>query len=168
MTFAEMTGAHGLHRAHQLRRGVGRSDARSRNAGVNVSVETLIQYLLLDRTDAEKPNFEGAKNVMSPPLRDKKNQDVLWNGLRDGSIATLATDHAPFDFETQKRMGDGDFTKIPNGIPSLEDRVNLYFTHGVKRDRIDLKRFVETASTAAAKLFRIVSAQRRDPGRQRR
>ena len=72
-------------------------------AGVNVSVETLIQYLVLDKTDAEKPNFEGAKYVMSPPLRDKKNQDVLWNGLRDGSIATLATDHAPFDFETQKR-----------------------------------------------------------------
>ena len=90
---------------------------------------------------------------MSPPLRDKKNQDVLWNGLRDGSIATLATDHAPFDFETQKRMGEGDFTKIPNGIPSLEDRVNLYFTHGVKGGRIDLKRFVETASTAAAKMF---------------
>jgi dihydropyrimidinase len=120
--------------------------------GVRVWVETLIQYLLLDRTDAEKPNFEGAKNVMSPPLRDKKNQDVMWNGLRQGFVATLATDHAPFDF-TQKRMGENDFTKIPNGIPSLEDRINLYFTHGVKGDRIDLHRFVETASTQAAKLF---------------
>ena len=69
--------------------------------GVNVWVETLIQYLLLDRTDAEKPNFEGAKNVMSPPLRDKKNQAVMWNALRQGFVATLATDHAPFDF-TQK------------------------------------------------------------------
>jgi dihydropyrimidinase len=120
---------------------------------VNVWVETLIQYLLCDRTDAEKPNFEGAKFVMSPPLRDKKNQDVLWNGLRQGLVATLATDHAPFDFATQKQMGKGDFTKIPNGIPSLEDRINLYFTHGVKRGRIDLHTFVNTASTQTAKIF---------------
>jgi dihydropyrimidinase len=89
---------------------------------------------------------------MSPPLRDKKNQDVMWNGLRQGFVATLATDHAPFDF-TQKRMGENDFTKIPNGIPSLEDRINLYFTHGIKGGRIDLHRFVATASTQAAKLF---------------
>ncbi len=150
MTFAEMTGAHVyiVHTSceeslHEATRGVER--------GVNVWVETLIQYLLLDRTDAEK-DFEGAKNVMSPPLRDKKNQDVLWNALRSGLVATLATDHAPFDL-VQKDMGKGDFTKIPNGIPSLEDRVNLYFTHGVKKGRIDLHRFVETASTQAAKLF---------------
>jgi len=90
---------------------------------------------------------------MSPPLRDKRNQDVLWRGLREGTIATLATDHAPFDFATQKQMGKDNFTLIPNGIPSLEDRVNLYFTHGVKGGRIDLKKFVETASTAAAKMF---------------
>jgi len=124
---------------------------RGAESGVNVWGETLILYLLLDRTDAEK-DFEGAKNVMSPPLRDKKNQDVLWNALRSGLVATLATDHAPFDM-VQKDMGKGDFTKIPNGIPSLEDRINLYFTHGVKKGRIDLHRFVETASTQAAKLF---------------
>ncbi|MEY2480782.1 MAG: dihydropyrimidinase [Verrucomicrobiota bacterium] len=152
MTFAEMTGAH-VYIVHtsceeSLREAMGGAER-----GVNVWVETLIQYLLLDRTDAEKANFEGAKNVMSPPLRDKKNQDVLWNGLRNGSIATLATDHAPFDFATQKQMGRDDFTKIPNGIPSLEDRVNLYFTRGVKQNKIDIKRFVETASTQAAKLF---------------
>src|SRR5438105_1751247 len=127
-----------------VRRGIAR--------GVNRCVETLIQDLLLDRTDAEKPNFEGAKNVMSPPLRDKKNQDVLWKALTDGSVATLATDHAPFDF-TQKQMGKDDFIKIPNGIPSLEDRINLYFTHGVKVNKIDIQRFVDTASTQAAKLF---------------
>jgi dihydropyrimidinase len=90
---------------------------------------------------------------MSPPLRDKKNQAVFWKALADGSVATLATDHAPFDYETQKQMGRGDFTKIPNGIPSLEDRVNLYFTHGVKGGKMDLQRFVDTASTQAAKLF---------------
>ncbi len=152
MTFAEMTGAR-VYIVHTSCEESLREAERGAARGVNVQVETLIQYLLLDRTDAEKPNFEGAKNVMSPPLRDKKNQNVLWNGLRDGTIATLATDHAPFDFEIQKRMGQNDFTKIPNGIPALQDRVNLYFTYGVKRGRIDLKHFVETASTSAAKIF---------------
>jgi dihydropyrimidinase len=152
MTFAEMTGAH-VYIVHTSCEESLREAIRGKERGVNVWVETLIQYLLLDRTDAEKPDFEGAKNVMSPPLRDKKNQGALWNGLRDKTIATLATDHAPFDFATQKIMGREDFTKIPNGIPSLEDRVNLYFTHGVKGGKIDVKRFVETASTEAAKLF---------------
>jgi dihydropyrimidinase len=152
MTFAEMTGAH-VYIVHTSCEEALNEAKRGAERGVNVSVETLIQYLLLDRTDAEKSNFEGAKNVMSPPLRDKKNQDVLWQGLREGTIATLATDHAPFDFATQKKMGKDNFTLIPNGIPSLEDRVNLYFTHGVKGGRIDLKKFVETASTAAAKVF---------------
>ena len=109
--------------------------------------------MLCDKTDAEKPDFEGAKFIMSPPLREKANQEVLWNALRQGLVATLATDHAPFDFATQKQMGRGDFTKIPNGIPSLEDRVNLYFTYGVQRRRIDLHQFVNTSSTRAAKLF---------------
>jgi dihydropyrimidinase len=90
---------------------------------------------------------------MSPPLREKRNQNVMWNGLRDGIVSTLATDHCPFDFATQKRMGEKDFTKIPNGIPSLEDRVNVFFTYGVKGGRLDLHRFVDTASTQAAKLF---------------
>jgi dihydropyrimidinase len=151
MTFAEMTGAH-VYIVHTSCEESLSEATRGAQRGVNVWVETLIQYLLLDRTDAEKPNFEGAKNIMSPPLRDKKNQDVMWNALRQGFVATLATDHAPFDF-TQKVMGKDDFTKIPNGIPSLEDRINLYFTHGVKGGRIDLHRFVETASTQAAKLF---------------
>jgi dihydropyrimidinase len=90
---------------------------------------------------------------MSPPLRDKKNQQVLWNALGEGLVSTLATDHAPFDFADQKRMGDKDFTKIPNGIPSLEDRVNTFYTYGVKQGRLDLHRFVDAASTQSAKLF---------------
>ena len=150
MTFAEMTGAH-VYIVHTSCEESLRKATRGAERGVHVWVETLIQYLLLDRTDAEK-DFEGAKNVMSPPLRDKKNQSVLWNALRSGLVTTLATDHAPFDL-AQKDMGKGDFTKIPNGIPSLEDRVNLYFTHGVKKGRMDLHRFVDTASTQAAKLF---------------
>lgn len=151
MTFAEMTGAH-VYTVHTSCEEALKEAMRGKQRGVNVWVETLIQYLLLDRTAAE-PDFEGAKNVMSPPLRDKKNQDVFWKALADGSVATLATDHAPFDFATQKQMGRGDFTKIPNGIPSLEDRVNLYYTRGVKGGRIDLQQFVDTASTQAAKLF---------------
>ncbi len=152
MTFAEMTGAH-VYIVHLSCAEALREALRGRERGVNVWVETLIQYLLLDRTEAEKPHFEGAKAVMSPPLRDKTNQPILWNGLRQGMIATLATDHAPFDFETQKVMGRDDFTRIPNGIPSLEDRINLYYTHGVKGGRIDLHQFVATASTNMAKLF---------------
>ena len=130
-----------------------REALRGKLNGVKVWVETLIQYLTTDKTYAERPNFEGAKFVMSPPLREKRNQDVMWNGLRDGIVSTLATDHCPFDFATQKKMGEKDFTKIPNGIPSLEDRINVFFTYGVKRGRLDLHRFVDTASTKAAKLF---------------
>src|SRR6478672_7913159 len=85
MTFAEMTGAH-VYTVHTSCEEALSEAVRGKERGVNVWVETLIQYLLLDRTDAEKPNLEGAKNVMSPPLRDKKNQDVLWKGLRDGTV----------------------------------------------------------------------------------
>ena len=152
MTFARMQDAH-VYIVHLSCEEALREAIAGRQLGVQVWVETLIQYLLLDKTAAEKPNFEGAKFVMSPPLRDRKNQPVLWNGLRDGLVNTLATDHAPFDFATQKIMGRGDFTKIPNGIPSLEDRVNMFYTHGVKTGRLDLHRFVDCASTQAAKVF---------------
>ncbi len=152
LTFAELTGAH-VYIVH-LSCGESLHEAlRGKERGVQVWVETLIQYLLLDRSEAEKPDFEGAKAVMSPPLRDRKNQEVLWNGLRQGFVSTVATDHAPFDFATQKVLGRDDFTKIPNGIPSLEDRINLYYTHGVKGGRLDLHQFVATASTNTAKLF---------------
>ena len=90
---------------------------------------------------------------MSPPLRDACHQPVLWDALASGLISTVATDHAPFDFATQKPMGRDDFTKIPNGIPSIEDRINLLYTHGVARGRLDLQTFVAVASTNAAKLF---------------
>ena len=125
----------------------------ARERGVKVFVETLIQYLVLDKTWAERPGFEGAKYVMSPPLRDATNQAVLWGGLASGLVNTVATDHAPFDFVDQKPMGKDDFTKIPNGIPSLEDRVNLLWTHGVKRGRLSLQQFVAVGSTNAAKIF---------------
>jgi dihydropyrimidinase len=124
-----------------------------RARGVKVWIETLIQYLVTDKTFAERPDFAGAKFIMSPPLRDRSNQAVLWSALRDGRISTLASDHAPFNFQTQKRLGEHDFTKIPSGIPALEDRINVLFTAGVKGGRLDLRRFVDVASTQAARLF---------------
>jgi dihydropyrimidinase len=151
-TFAELTGA-SIYIVHLSCEEALRHAVAARVRGVNVSVETLIQYLLIDKTYAEKPDFEGAKFVMSPPLRDAKNQAVLWNALRTGLVQTVATDHAPFDFASQKPMGAADFTKIPNGIPALEDRVNLLYTYGVKAGRLDLHTFVDVASTKAAKLF---------------
>jgi dihydropyrimidinase len=123
------------------------------NRGVRLWVETVIPYLVLDRSYSERPDFEGAKYVMSPPLREKQHQEALWNALRTGLISTVATDHAPFDFQGQKEMGRGDFTKIPNGIPSIQDRVNLLYSYGVCRGRLDLHRFVDAASTQAARLF---------------
>jgi len=152
MTFAELTGAC-VYIVHLSCREALDEAVAARERGVNVSVETLIQYLVLDKTWAEKPGFEGAKYVMSPPLRDAANQAVLWNGLRSGLVNTVATDHAPFDFVTQKPMGKDDFTKIPNGIPSIEDRINLLWTHGVKPGRLSLQQFVAVASTNAAKIF---------------
>src|SRR5471032_2850025 len=152
MTFAELTGA-SVYIVHLSCKEALDQAIAARQRGVRVTVETLIQYLTLDKTDAEKPKFEGAKYVMSPPLRDARNQPVLWNGLRDGFIQTVATDHAPFDFQKQKPMGKDDFTKIPNGIPSLEERINLLYTYGVKTGKIDLHTMVNVASTAVAKQF---------------
>ncbi len=152
MTFAELTGA-ATYIVHLSCQEALDEAIAARRRGVRVAVETLIQYLVLDKSYAERPDFEGAKFVMSQPLRDKRNQEVLWNGLRDGLIQTVATDHAPFDFAKQKPMGRDDFTKIPNGIPSLEERINLLHTHGVKTGRLDLHTFVNIASTQAAKIF---------------
>jgi dihydropyrimidinase len=154
MTFAEATGAP-VYIVHLSCAEAIEEALRARLRGVDVRVETLIQYLVLDKTHAELPDFEGAKFVMSPPLREKSNQGVLWNGIRQKLIDTVGTDHAPFDFEGQKTMGRDDFTRIPNGIPSLEDRIKLLYTHGVAAGRIDLHTFVDVASTNAAKIFNL-------------
>ncbi len=151
-SFAELTGAH-VYAVHTSCDEALQAAQRARTRGVALWVETVIPYLVLDRTYAERPDFEGAKYVMSPPLREVRHQPILWNALRTGLIDTVATDHAPFDFHGQKEMGRGDFTRIPNGIPSIQDRVHLLYTHGVAAGKIDLHRFVEVASTNAAKLF---------------
>jgi len=154
MSFAEMTGA-SVYIVHLSCREALEEALRARVRGVQVRIETLIQYLTLDKTYAERPDFEGAKFVMSPPLRDKANQEILWNGLRQGLVDTVGTDHAPFDFHGQKPMGKDDFTKIPNGIPALEDRINLLHTYGVRRGKFDLHTLVNVASTNAAKIFNL-------------
>ena len=152
LTFAELTGA-ATYIVHLSCQEALAAAVAARQRGVRVSIETLIQYLVLDKSYAERPGFEGAKFVMSPPLRDARNQEILWQGLRDGLVNTVATDHAPFDFSDQKIMGKNDFTKIPNGIPSLEERIKLLYTYGVKPGRIDLHTLVNVASTQVAKLF---------------
>ena len=116
-----------------------------------VFVETCIQYLVLDASLYEK-NFEGAKWVMSPPLRQKKDQETLWAGINQGLVQVVATDHCPFMWE-QKLMGEHDFSKIPNGHPAIEHRVELLFSEGVNKGRISLNKFVEVTSTNAAKIF---------------
>lgn len=151
-TFAELTGA-SVYIVHLSCHEALEAALAARARGVKVEIETLIQYLLLDKTWAERPAFEGAKYVMSPPLRDAANQPVLWEALGSGAIQTVGTDHAPFDFATQKSMGREDFTKIPNGIPAIEDRVNLLWTYGVGRGRLTPEQFVAVASTNAAKIF---------------
>jgi len=151
-TFAGLTGAH-VYVVHTSCEDALREAQAAQNRGVRMWVETVIPYLVVDKSYAEQPDFVGAKYVMSPPLRDKRHQPFLWNALQTGLISTVATDHAPFDFQGQKEMGRGDFTKIPNGIPSVEDRVTLLYTHGVCSGKIDVHRFVDAASTQAAKLF---------------
>jgi dihydropyrimidinase len=150
-TFLENTGATGyvvhLSCEKALRAAL---DAKSR--GVKIHVESVLPHLLLDKSYAERSGVEGMKYVMSPPLRAKHNQDALWKALSAGSIDTVGTDHCPFDTE-QKLLGKDSFVNIPNGIPGIEDRVNLLYTQGVKRGRLDLDRFVDAASTRAAKLF---------------
>lgn len=152
MTFAEMTGAH-VYCVHTSCREALKAVQEAQLRGVRAWVESVIPHFVLDKSFTEKPDFEGAKYVMSPPLREKSQQETLWAALRSRLISTVGTDHAPFDFVGQKEMGRDDFSKIPNGIPSVEDRINILYTHGVCQGRIDLNTFVDAASTQAAKLF---------------
>jgi dihydropyrimidinase len=150
-TFLEITGATGYVVHLSCERAL-RQAARAKQRGTRVSIECVVPHLVLDKTYAERPGVEGMKHVMSPPLRAKSNQKVLWDAVASGLIDTVATDHCPFDKE-QKLMGRDAFTQIPNGIPGIEERVNLLYTYGVKRGNLDLHRFVDAASTRAAKLF---------------
>ncbi|MGC5323838.1 dihydropyrimidinase [Brevibacillus sp. SYSU BS000544] len=127
--------------------------AEAREKGWNVYGETCPQYLALDVSYLEKPYFEGAKYVWSPPLREKWNQEVLWNALKSGILQTIGSDQCSFNFEGQKDLGKGDFTKIPNGGPIIEDRFSIVYSEGVHKGRISLNQFVDIISTKVAKLF---------------
>lgn len=150
-TFLETTGATG-YIVHLSCQPALEAAMEAKARGVPIFIESVIPHFMLDKTYAERTDHEGAKYVMSPPLRDKSNQKPLWDALAQGFIDTVGTDHCPFDID-QKAMGKGDFTKIPNGIPAIEDRVNLLYTYGVSRGTLDIHRFVDAASTKAAKLF---------------
>ncbi|KAA6463078.1 dihydropyrimidinase [Acidobacteria bacterium AB60] len=150
-TFLQQTGAAGyvvhLSCAPALRAAV---DAKLR--GVRLFVESVLPHFLLDKSYAERGGLEAMKYIMSPPLRDRRNAPVLWDALQAALIDTVGTDHCPFDTE-QKLLGDGDFTRIPNGIPGIEDRVTLMWTYGVKRGLLDIHRFVDALSTRPARIF---------------
>jgi dihydropyrimidinase len=125
----------------------------ARDRGVPAFAETCPQYLLLSIEELERPGFEGAKYVFTPPLRPKEHLPKLWDGLKHDHLQVVSTDHCPFCFEDQKVLGKDDFTKIPNGGPGIENRLQLIHHHGVNAGKISLNRFVEITSAAPARIF---------------
>jgi dihydropyrimidinase len=150
-TFLQNTGAAG-YVVHLSCEAALNAAMAAKSRGARLWIESVVPHFLLDKTHAERGGVEGMKHIMSPPLRERRNTRVLWDALGQGFIDTVATDHCPFD-TTQKLMGESAFTQIPNGIPGIEDRVNLMYTYGVKRGTLGLHRFVDAASTRAARLF---------------
>jgi dihydropyrimidinase len=126
---------------------------KARSEGRNIYAETCPQYLFLDEDRYLEDQDRGLKYIMSPPLREKGNNERLWHGIAQGDIQTVATDHCPFDFKLKKELGSDDFTKCPNGGPGVETRIALMFSEGVGKNRISINKFVDVVSTAPAKLF---------------
>jgi dihydropyrimidinase len=128
--------------------------AEARDKGLPTYAETCPQYLFLSiEENMNKPGFEDAKYVFTPPLREKWHQDKLWAGLRKNTLQVVSTDHCPFCYKEQKELGKGDFSKIPNGGPGIEHRLQLLYSGGVTEKRISLNRWVELCSTTPAKMF---------------
>ena len=127
--------------------------SRARLKGWKSYGETCPQYLLLDASVYDLPNFEGAKYVLSPPIRKRQDQEALWGALANGIVQTVGTDHVTFNFQGQKDMGKDDFRKIPNGLNGLEERLSLLYTYGVAEGKITENRWVEVCCTNPAKLF---------------
>src|SRR5438034_1297851 len=125
----------------------------ARDRGLSAYAETCPQYLFLSYDNYEEPGFDGAKYVMSPPLRAKETQDRLWRGLAFNDLQAISTDHCPFCMKEQKVLGEGDFSKIPNGAPGIETRMSLVYDGGVRTGKISLNRFVELTSTSPARIF---------------
>jgi dihydropyrimidinase len=118
-----------------------------------VAGETCTHYLTLGPELYDKPGFEGAKAVLTPPLRDRSHRDSLWKGLRSGTLSVVSSDHCPFCFKGQKDMGRDDFRLIPNGGPGVEHRIPLMYAQGVRDGRISLEKFVDLTATTPAKAF---------------
>ncbi|ANS75891.1 phenylhydantoinase [Paenibacillus yonginensis] len=148
----ELTGAQ-LYVVHVTCAEAALKIAEARKKGLRIYGETCPQYLVLDQSYLEKPDFEGAKYVWSPPLREAWNQEVLWSALASGGLQTLGSDQCSFNFKGQKELGRGDFSKIPNGGPTIEDRFTLLYSEGVEKGRLTLNQFVDIVSTTSAKLF---------------
>lgn len=156
---AELTGAQ-LYIVHLSAKEALDEVIQARDQGLNVYAETCPQYLFLS-LDNLGNGFDGAKYVCSPPLRDTAagHQDRLWQGLKTNDLQVVSTDHCPFcmgdhhTFGTQKQLGQGDFSKIPNGMPGVEHRMELIYNGGVVEGRINMNRFVEITATTPAKMF---------------
>ena len=136
--------------------------ALAREKGWDVWGETCTQYFFVDYTFLERPNFEGAKYVYTPPPRGKENQDVLWNAVRTDTLSAISTDHCAFLWDGQKSIGKDDFSKIPNGGPGLENRLQMIHEFGARAGRISLNRMVELLATNPGEAVRPVSAERDD------
>ncbi|MGH3124929.1 MAG: dihydropyrimidinase, partial [Streptosporangiaceae bacterium] len=151
ITLAQVTGSP-LYIVHLSAAQPLRAVAEARDTGQNVFAETCPQYLYLSLDDLARPDFEGAKYVASPPLRPREHQGTLWRGLRTNDLSVVSTDHCPFCFKEQKELGRGDFSKIPNGIPGVEHRMDLLH-QGVVAGELSLARWVEVAATTPARMF---------------
>ena len=151
ITLAGVTGAP-LYIVHLSAAQALQAVAEARDTGQNVFAETCPQYLYLSLDDLARPDFEGAKYVASPPLRPREHQGSLWRGLRTNDLSVVSTDHCPFCFKEQKELGRGDFSKIPNGIPGVEHRMDLLH-QGVVAGELSLARWVEVAATTPARMF---------------
>jgi dihydropyrimidinase len=151
ISLAQVTGAP-LYIVHLSSAPALKAVVEARDRGQNTFAETCPQYLFLSQDDMARPGFEGAKFVCTPPLRPREHQAALWKGLRTDDLSVVATDHCPFCFAEQKELGQGDFTKIPNGLPGVENRMDLIY-QGVLAGEITLPRWVEVTSTNPAKMF---------------
>lgn len=150
---AKMVGYDNLYVVHLSSENGLQHIKRAIEEGQNVYAETCPQYLLLEKSKYELDNNEGLKYIMSPPLRSADNCEALWNGIKNGYIKTVGTDHCPFSFNKDKQLGKDDFTKCPNGAPGVEERIPLMFSEGVMKERISLNKFVEVCCTNPAKIF---------------
>lgn len=142
-----------IYIVHTTCRGVLDRAIEKMHRGQHVYIETCPQYLLLDDSCYDEPDFGGAKYVMSPPIRKKVDQAALWAGIEAGIVQVVGTDHCPFNFKGQKDMGKADFSKIPNGGPGVENRIEVCFSEGVAKGRISMNRFVEVMCTNPARIF---------------